>query len=393
MVRLNTGMPLNMLFNPPEHRSLGAESLGAQQKISNLKRSQMANTATRERTAGMNTLGDFLGGQYGSGKPDKNAILSKLAITDPVMAMKFSGQFTPETSTSKNILYRQELAVKQEEHAIKAGQLRSQAEAASLKYDTAEDPATKEEARKEYIKTYNEYIQKIEPLFAPLRFTADRAKAYSVPTFTRRKNDERMRVVKEDLADAKGLMAESGARMIPIEEQKVRLQAQKLGLEVSKKEEEMAEGTSSEQAAATTAQALIEQDKIINNSQRSDVWKSAIGFPTRLTGAGGRFAEVILRKKSGASIAVQEEASEKDRYLPRIGDWGNKKILADKASYRKYLINNMIKLAGHAWKKGAYTGGSSSSGSSKAPKNTPAKAVKKRQLKYNPETKRVEYVD
>ncbi len=219
-----------------------------------------------------------------------------------------------------------------------------------------------EKARRNYISNYNTYIQEIEPLFAPLKFTSYQQKPYTIKPFSQRLEDDKMRAIKQQTAQAKQTTAEAAAANVGLDRQKLKadlaskdvdLEKKKLETEALRKDK--TEGNTKQKIAAKEAAELIRLNKIISEASTSDVWKSKLGIPTKLTSASNLFVEAILRAKSGAAISIPERFEEKSSYIPVVTDFGNKSVLDNKSQYRASLINRVIAGAGPAWTRGDYT--------------------------------------
>lgn len=344
----------------------------------------------------MQTFGDFVSGQYASGNPNRDLIISEYAKVNPGEALDaagFGNNFGRKSIESK------ELREKQEAHAIEAGRIRKLAEQYSLDYDTAskeENSEAMEKARQNYISNYNTYIQEIEPLFAPLKFTSYQQKPYTIKPFSQRLEDDKMRAIKQQTAQAKQTTAEAAAANVGVEREKLKASAEKQKLETEALRKDKTEGNTKQKIAAKEAAELIRLNKIISEASTSDIWKSKLGIPTKLTSASNLFVEAILRAKSGAAISIPERFEEKSSYIPVVTDFGNKSVLDNKSQYRASLINRVIAGAGPAWKGGDYTAPTvKRKGSKKALFEDSKKSTTsgKRKMAYNPKTRRIEYVD
>jgi hypothetical protein len=116
-------------------------------------------------------------------------------------------------------------------------------------------------------------------------------------------------------------------------------------------------GKPQEKKFATMSKELIRLDEIISNASSGDIWQKALTFdkiPTVMSTALKNFKETILRDKSGASISLQEDIMEEERYMPNALDPAS--VLEEKSRIRAGLINRMIALSGVAYDKGEYKG-------------------------------------
>ncbi len=114
-------------------------------------------------------------------------------------------------------------------------------------------------------------------------------------------------------------------------------------------------GKVSEREASALVKELMRQEELISKASTGDVWQNAFTFgkiPTAMSTAGANFQEAILRDKSGAAIALQEEVAEFGRYMPSITD--SDEVRAEKARTRAGLIKRVIAGAGKAYKGGEY---------------------------------------
>lgn len=137
--------------------------------------------------------------------------------------------------------------------------------------------------------------------------------------------------------------------------------------DIAKQEREAkkAEGTSSQQAAATFASRMAETQNILNQFE-----EAGLGLPSALTSVAsavpfvGGFAERVamspdqqryrqaamnwiranLRKESGAAIGVDEMEQEYRTYFPVVGD--SDEVIAQKRRARELTTDAMIRSAG-----------------------------------------------
>ena len=320
----------------------------------------------------MQTFGDFVSGQYASGNPNRDLIISEYAKVNPGGALDAAGF---GNNFGRKSIESTELRGKQKAHAIEAGRIRKLAEQYSLEYDTASKEKNSEgmeKARRNYISNYNTYIQEIEPLFAPLKFTSYQQKPYTIKPFSRRLEDDEMRAIKQQTAQADLTKAEAAAANVGLDTQKLQadlasknvdLKSKKL--ELRKKEKIEKEGTDKQKKIAGFVKLLISLDKIINDKTNKQDAFTEIATNKLIGGtfdtASKAFSEKILRDKSGAAIGIKEQANDITIYIPTSLDFFLKSkdtstdILQDKANYRASMINVLIAEAGNAWKKGEYT--------------------------------------
>ena len=320
----------------------------------------------------MQTFGDFVSGQYASGNPNRDLIISEYAKVNPGGALDAAGF---GNNFGRKSIESTELRGKQKAHAIEAGRIRKLAEQYSLEYDTASKEKNSEgmeKARRNYISNYNTYIQEIEPLFAPLKFTSYQQKPYTIKPFSRRLEDDEMRAIKQQTAQAKQTTAEAAAANVGLDKQKLQadlasknvdLKSKKLELRKEQKIEK--EGTDKQKKIAGFVKLLISLDKIINDTTNKPGAWTEIGTNKLIGGrfdtASKAFSEKILRDKSGAAIGIKEQANDITIYIPTSLDFFLKSkdtstnILQDKANYRASMINVLIAEAGNSWKKGDYT--------------------------------------